>query len=194
MEIIGRKTEIQELEKFYDSGRPELIVVYGRRRVGKTYLMREYFCNDFAFYFTGSIGVSNAVNLSNFDKALTEYGGKQKTASKCWADAFDKLKILLKESKANRKVVFIDEMPWLDAKRSDFLPAFDFFWNSWASANPEILFICCGSATSWIVKNIFQNRGGLHNRVTGRIYLAPFTIGECEDFFKSRNIIITRYQ
>ena len=91
-------------------------------------------------------------------------------------------------------MVFLDEMPWLDARGSDFLTAFDYFWNSWASSSRDILFIGCGSATSWITKNILQNRGGLHNRITGRIYLAPFTLGECEDFFASKKIVATRYQ
>ena len=194
MAIIGRKAEMRELERYYNSERPELIIVYGRRRVGKTYLIKEYFGNSFAFYFTGSIGVKNTVNLANFDKAIREYGGEMKTASKDWSEAFGKLKALLQKSTIKRKVVFIDEMPWLDARKSDFLAAFDYFWNSWASANPQVLFIGCGSATSWITKKIFQNRGGLHNRVTGRIYLAPFSIGECEEFFKSRNVEITRYQ
>jgi len=194
MKIIGRAAETRELERYYDSGQPELLIIYGRRRVGKTYLIREYFENKFDFYYTGSVNVANKVNLANFDKALKEYGGETGAASKSWADAFDKLKKLLQKQDGSRKVVFIDEMPWLDARGSDFLSAFDYFWNSWASANPEILFIGCGSATSWITKKLFKNRGGLHNRVTGRIYLAPFSLGECEEFFKSRNIEITRYQ
>lgn len=193
MGIVGRKAEIRELERFYDSGQSELIVIYGRRRVGKTYLIREHF-KSFTFYFTGSVGVSNKANLINFDKAIKEYGGKAKTSSKNWSDAFEKLKELLQNAPKGRKVVFIDEMPWLDTRKSDFLPALDYFWNSWASAVPEVLFIGCGSATSWITKKLFQNRGGLHNRVTGRIHLAPFSIGECEEFFRSRNVEITRYQ
>ena len=194
MTIVGRRDEMRELERYHDSGRPELVIVYGRRRVGKTYLVREYFENKFAFYYTGSVGVANAVNLANFDIAIREYGGDGKAASKDWSEAFGKLRGLLQRAGGGRKVVFIDEMPWLDARKSGFLAAFDYFWNSWASANPEILFIGCGSATSWITKNLFKNRGGLHNRVTGRIYLAPFSIGECEEFFKSRGVEITRYQ
>ena len=194
MTIVGRKAEMRELERYYDSGRPELVIVYGRRRVGKTYLIREYFENSFAFYFTGNVGASNSVNLSNFDKAIRKFGGAESAASKNWYDAFDKLEKLLQKEPGTRKVVFIDEMPWLDTRKSGFLLAFDYFWNSWASANPEILFVGCGSSTSWITKKLFQNRGGLHNRVTGRIYLAPFSISECEDFFDSRGIVITRYQ
>jgi len=194
MNIIGRKKEMAELKRYYDSTKPEFLIIYGRRRVGKTYLVKEYFEGKFAFYFTGSIGTSNATNLSNFDKAIGEYGGDASSPSKNWNDAFNKLKILLNEKAINKKVVFIDEMPWLDAPGSDFLSALDYFWNSWASAIPGFLLIGCGSATSWITKKIFQNRGGLHNRITGRLYLAPFSLGECEDFFQNRNIVMTRYQ
>jgi AAA+ ATPase superfamily predicted ATPase len=194
MELIGRKNEIRELQRFHASDRPELIVVYGRRRVGKTYLIKEHFKNDFAFYFTGTVGTSNAAHLRNFDEAIAEYGGEAAPASANWHNAFGKLRALLFAQGEGRKVVFMDEMPWLDAPGTDFLTAFDYFWNSWASAIPEILFILCGSSTSWITKKLFRNRGGLHNRVTGRIYLAPFSLGECEEFFKSRRVEITRYQ
>jgi AAA+ ATPase superfamily predicted ATPase len=194
MNLIGRKSEIRELQRFHASNQPELIVVYGRRRVGKTFLIKEFFESDFAFYFTGTIGVSNTIHLNNFDEAIVEYGGVATPASANWHDAFRKLRLLLSKQGEERKVVFIDEMPWLDAPGSDFLTAFDYFWNSWASAVPEIFFILCGSSTSWITKKLFHNRGGLHNRVTGRIYLSPFTLGECEEFFKSRGIEITRYQ
>ena len=193
MTIVGRKKEIQALEDYYYSGRPELVIVYGRRRIGKTYLVKEYFQGKFAFYFTGTIGASRKDNLAGFDRAVVEYGGEKGTPSKSWSDAFHNLKNLLQKSPGERKIVFIDEMPWLDSKKSGFLLAFDYFWNSFASANKDILFIGCGSATSWITKRIFNNRGGLHNRVTGRIYLAPFTIGECEEYFKLRGVEMTRY-
>jgi len=193
MSIIGRKQELQRLDDYYYSGRPEFLIIYGRRRVGKTFLIKEHFKNKFAFYFTGSVGTKKEVNLSNFDTAIKEYGGDRSTSSKSWSDAFYNLKALLNKSPGVRKVVFIDEMPWLDTGKSGFLQAFDYFWNSWASFNSDILFIGCGSATSWISKKIFKNRGGLHNRLTGRIHLAPFTIGECESFFQSRGFEIDRY-
>lgn len=194
MTIIGRKMEMKTLQSYYDSERPELLIIYGRRRVGKTYLLREFFGDRLTFFFTGSVGVTKKVNLSNFDKAIIEQGGVTKTASKNWSEAFDKLKTLIHGSGDGRKVIFIDEMPWLDTPGSDFLSAFDYFWNSWASSVPDIMIVGCGSSTSWITKKLFKNRGGLHNRVTGRIYLAPFTIAECEEYFEDKNIIITRYQ
>ncbi|MCL2051966.1 MAG: ATP-binding protein [Lachnospiraceae bacterium] len=194
MNIIGRKSEKEELKRYYESEKPELVIVYGRRRVGKTFLIKEFFEGKFAFYFTGAISNSNAANLANFDKSVIEYGGVITSPSKNWADAFEKLKEYLKGKPNCKKVVFIDEMPWLDGRGSDFLAAFDYFWNSWASSVPELLFIGCGSATSWITKKLFRNKGGLHNRITGRMYLAPFSLNEAEEFIKSRSIVMTRYQ
>ena len=192
--IVGRKAQMQELRRYYDSNRAELVIIYGRRRVGKTYLIKEFFESNFSFYFTGTVDASNTENLANFDKAIIEFGGGIRSSSKNWGDAFDKLKTLLEGKPESKKVVSFDEMPWLDVRGSGFLTAFDYFWNSWASAVPEMLFIGCGSATSWITKKLFQNRGGLHNRITGRIYLAPFSLGECEEFFRNRSIVMTRYQ
>ncbi|MCL2661936.1 MAG: ATP-binding protein [Oscillospiraceae bacterium] len=194
MAIIGRKEERRQLDDYYYSGRPELIIVYGRRRIGKTFLIKEHFEGGFSFYFTGKVSSSRKGNLDDFDNAIIEYGGDKSPKSMSWADAFHKLERLLRKSPGERKVVFIDEMPWLDTGKSGFLLAFDYFWNSFASANKDILFIGCGSATSWITKKIFKNRGGLHNRVTGRIHLAPFTIGECEVFLKNRGVEMDRYQ
>ena len=185
---------MQQLQRYYDSGRPELLIVYGRRRVGKTYLIKEFFHQHFAFYFTGTVGAANAENLAHFDQAILAHGGMVRRASKNWRDAFGKLRTLLEEKNDSRKVVFLDEMPWLDKRKSGFLEEFDYFWNSFASADPDIFFIGCGSATSWIMEKLFQNRGGLHNRITGRMYLAPFSLGECEAFYQSRNIEMTRYQ
>lgn len=193
-QIIGRLPEIKSLNEYYNSSRPEFIIVYGRRRVGKTFLIKELFSEGFAFYFTGSLNVKNKTNLLMFDAALKQFGSRDNCESRNWFDAFQKLRDLLSQNKGARKIVFIDEMPWLDTPKSEFLPAFDYFWNSWASSNPDIMFIGCGSATTWITKNIFKNKGGLHNRLTGKIYISPFTIGECEDYFKAHSIVITRYQ
>jgi AAA+ ATPase superfamily predicted ATPase len=195
MPVIGRKEESLELRRYYESGRPELVTVTGRRRVGKTFLVRETFGADFAFYFTGTARAANAEQLANFDKALSAYGAGPSAAAKNWSDAFGKLQDLLKSGrKGVRKVVFLDEMPWIDAPGSGFLTAFDYFWNSYASADPDILCILCGSAASWMAKKLFKNKGGLHNRVTGRIFLKPFSLRECEAFFADRGIVLNRYQ
>jgi len=196
MKIIGRLREQVELKRLYDSEKPEFIAITGRRRVGKTYLVKEYFEKDISFYYSGAIGknITNKYNLRMFDDAIAEYGGETGQFSQCWADAFRKLRKLLGASPKNRQVIFIDELPWIDAPKSDFLPALDHFWNAFASARPDIMLIICGSSASWMVKNIFENKGGLHNRITGRIRLAPFTLGECEAFFNEYGVVMNRYQ
>ena len=196
MKIIGRAYEQAELKHYYESGKPEFIAVTGRRRIGKTFLVREFFSNEIFFYFSGMIGknVTNKYQLSMFDKAIEAHGGSHHPPSKCWGDAFQKLQKLIESQAKERKVIFIDELPWLDAPKSDFLSSLDYFWNTFASSRPDIMLIVCGSAASWMVKNLFENRGGLHNRITGRLSLAPFTLGECEAFFKEQGIVVSRYQ
>ena len=196
MKIIGRVYEQAELKRLHESGRPEFIAVTGRRRVGKTYLIKEMFSSDMFFYFTGAVGknVTNKYQLHRFDEAVVQYGGEKGPVSQSWADAFLKLKKMLGPTNKNRRVVFIDELPWLDAPKSDFLPALDYFWNTFASSRSDLMLIVCGSAASWIAKHLFENRGGLHNRITGRIRLAPFSLRECEDLLKENGVVINRYQ
>lgn len=196
MKIVGRLREQAELMRYFNSGKPEFIAVTGRRRIGKTFLVKELFSQNITFYFSGSIGknITNAYQLRSFDNTIAEYGGKKKPASTNWAAAFGKLRQLLKTQSANRQVIFIDELPWLDSPKSDFLPALDHFWNTFASSRTDIMLIVCGSAASWIVRNLFENKGGLHNRVTGRIRLAPFSLAECEAYFNEIGVVINRYQ
>jgi hypothetical protein len=195
MEIVGREREKAELKRYMGSGRPEFVAVYGRRRVGKTFLIREYFENEFFFYFTGVAGGKRQELLKNFDIAINRYGGDSSMPSKNWSEAFLKLRGLIENASGNeRRVVFLGELPWLDTKNSDFLTALDYFWNSFASARPDLLFIVCGSAASWVIKKLFKNRGGLHNRITGRIHMSPFTLRECEEYFSRLGVVMNRYQ
>ena len=193
--IIGREREQYLLNEYIDSGKPEFIAVFGRRRVGKTFLIREHFNNQFAFYLTGVENISKQQQLKNFNAALHIYGRGHYPLVNSWFDAFLQLRQMLeKKKKRGRKVIFIDEMPWLDTPRSNFIKAFEYFWNSWASANKEIVLIICGSSTSWIINKLIRNRGGLHNRVTRQIALEPFTLHECEDFLNHNKIVFNRRQ
>ena len=177
--MIGRTKEINELNRLYESDESEFVAVYGRRRVGKTYLIRETFADRFAFQHTGLPNATKRQQLAHFKESLVEYGFKG-AVPKDWFAAFHALKEVVAKCVLRRKVVFIDELPWLDTAKSDFLMALEAFWNEWASARKDIMLVVCGSAAAWMVKNLFRNRGGLHNRVTGRLCLQPFTLGECE--------------
>lgn len=190
--MVGRILETQELERLYDSDESEFVAVYGRRRVGKTYLIREVFEGRFVFQHAGLPRGRMRDQLSHFQKSLLLAGLKSRSLPKDWMSAFDLLKTLIAGSGEGRKVVFIDEMPWMDTPRSDFLTALEAFWNEWASARKDVLLIVCGSAAAWMVKNLFRNRGGLHNRVTARLRLEPFTLSECEKFVQERGIQMTR--
>ncbi len=177
--LVGRKREKEELLDLYHSGRAEFIAIYGRRRVGKTFLVNSLFAKDYAFKVTAILDVDTQNQLKNFAEALIEYGKEDIGTLSDWFAAFEKLRFLLEHSNRKRKVVFFDEMPWLDTKGSRFIPAFEHFWNGWASTQDDIMLIVCGSAASWIAKKLFRDRGGLHNRITRRILLQPFTLAEC---------------
>ncbi len=200
MKIVGRKYEQQILENCLASGRPEFIAVYGRRRVGKTYLIREYFNKNFAFYTTGVAGSNMKRQLKIFHENLLEYGLTTKKVPEDWFEAFGMLRKLLEQPNirrdpaSNRIVVFLDELPWMDTPRAEFKSALDYFWNSWASSNEDLVFIVCGSATSWMIENLMKDTGGLHNRVTRQIHLMPFTLSECEELYAFNGLALTRQQ
>lgn len=190
--MIGRFEESRQLNDLFESRESEFVAIYGRRRVGKTYLVRETFEGRFTFRHTGLQNANKARQLDHFFLSLKEAGCTARRKPSNWFEAFGLLRETLASMPEGRKVVFIDEMPWMDTPKSDFLSALDSFWNEWASARKDILFIVCGSASAWIVKRIFRNRGGLHNRVTARICLLPFTLGECERYAAERGLAMTR--
>ena len=191
--IIGRKEEIDKLWRAYNSDYSEFVAVYGRRRIGKTFLIREVFENKFTFQYTGVFKVSNQKQLEVFYRNLIEQGlDPAEEAPKDWFDAFFLLEHLIQNSSASRKVIFLDELPWMDTRNSKFLPAFEHFWNGWASARKDVLLIICGSATSWIINKIFRNKGGLYNRVTFRLKLKQFSLYECEELAHSLNLPFNR--
>ena len=189
MPIIGRKEEQRELLRLMASEQPEFIMVYGRRRVGKTYLVRETFKDNLVFYMTGLNNVELSDQLVNFRAALaTASGNVDIPAPQTWFDAFEQLRTFLQQNNAAKKVVFLDEVPWMDTKGSKFIPALEHFWNSYASTDPAIKLVVCGSAASWMVKKIVENHGGLHNRLTYKLKLNPFNVGEVKEFLESKNI------
>jgi AAA+ ATPase superfamily predicted ATPase len=180
--LIGRRKEKEELLDLFHSGRAEFVAIYGRRRVGKTFLVNSLFSEHYVFKVTAVLDVNTQRQLKNFADALSEHVKGEKPVLADWFSAFEQLRALLERSGRKRKIVFFDEMPWFDTKGSQFIPALEHFWNGWASAQNDIMMIVCGSAASWIVKKLFRNRGGLHNRITRRIFLHPFSLAECRQY------------
>ena len=199
--IIGRKLEIEELNRLYHSDRPEFVAVYGRRRVGKTFLIKQALKDKFTFQHTGvspvdQEGVKNRLKtqLESFYYSLLNHGLEGFKQPKTWMEAFYQLEQLLQKlDEGQRMVVFFDELPWMDTPRSRFLQAFENFWNGWCNGRDNIMLIVCGSATSWMLSNLSRNRGGLYGRLTAEIKVYPFSLKECEDYFEHENIEISRY-
>lgn len=198
--LISRKQQIRELTDIYNSGKSEFVVVCGRRRVGKTFLVREFFKEKFTFYHTALSPVElsqeqlTEKQLVAFATTLKNYGAELDRMPKDWFESFEELKKLIKHQPSDKRVVvFIDEMPWLDTKGSGFITAFESFWNGFGDGCQNLVLIVCGSATTWISDKLINNYGGLYGRITRQICLEAFTLRECEDYYKNSGLTFGRY-
>lgn len=199
-QIIGRKEEIARLKKYFQSNQAEFIAVYGRRRVGKTFLVNYVFGDNLAFSMTGIIDAGKESQMHAFVEAMDQYNNEVNTP-KDWFEAFRLLRHFLSEKIVKNEpcVVFIDELPCFDTRKSNFVEALGHFWNSWASLQPNLKLIVCGSATSWMMENVIDSHGGLHNRITHEIHLREFSLAEVEEYLNykglnwSRNLVIQTY-
>ena len=192
--LIGRKEEYRRLDKCMREATSQLVIVYGRRRVGKTFLINQYFKDTYAFKLTGSFNEPKSAQLESFAEELYRRTGVAKKTPRSWRQAFSELRDYIESwNKTEKCVVFFDEMPWLDTNKSSFLKAFEFFWNDFGSAKNNLVFIVCGSATSWLVDNIEHNKGGLFNRQSCKLFLNPFTLHETEEYLISKDFVWSKY-
>jgi AAA+ ATPase superfamily predicted ATPase len=188
---------VRLLDEIMADPAPALVAIYGRRRVGKTFLVRRATAKVLKFELTGVKDANLRRQLENFSSALaTASTGEFTGVPRSWEQAFDLLaKWFSTLPRREKHVLFLDELPWLASPRSRFLPALDHFWNSWASRQPNLVLIVCGSAASWMIRKLLHDRGGLHNRVTHRIRLDPFTLAESREFLlKSRRVSLSNLQ
>ena len=192
--IIGREKELTALESLYASKFSEFVAICGRRRVGKTFLVREFFEGKILFSVSGLAHSDTSQQLENFRVSLRRCGAEVSSSFKNWQDAFESLIVFLSKSRRKRKIVFLDELPWMDTPKSNFVTALEGFWNGWASARHDILLVVCGSATSWMMNKLIMNHGGLHNRLTRQLFLHPFTLSETKSFLHSRSINLSLYE
>ncbi|MEE0906663.1 MAG: ATP-binding protein [Muribaculaceae bacterium] len=194
LNIIGRKEEIRKLKKCYESSMAQLVIVYGRRRVGKTFLVSELFRNCFTLRLTGAYNQPKEIQLQHFADDLRHVYHPDLETPTSWKEAFLMLRSFVESLPGDeRQLIFIDEIPWMDSPKSDFLPSFEYFWNSFGAQQSNLMLIVCGSATAWMTENFADNPGGLFNRHATRIYLHPFTLCETEEYLKSRHIEWSRY-
>ena len=194
MEVIGREKEIEILESALLSQRSELIVVYGRRRVGKTFLIRETYKKHLCFELVGMYQTSTRDHMKLFQKSLFDYSNQKLKAPTNWLEAFQQLENYCEMLKGNKKkVLFIDEFPWLDNNKSNFLKAFDHFWNAYMTKRKDFVVVICGSAAAYMIKKIVRNKGGLHNRLTDKIRIEPFNLHETEALLKKNRVKLTQY-
>lgn len=194
MTIIARQEEIALLTELHRSSRAEFLALYGRRRVGKTFLIRQFFAtvkNTRFFNVTGLKDGSMLEQIENFSDRIGEtfYHGAKLRKQHNWKEVFQALNQAIEQSDKNKKIVlFIDEIPWMATAKSNFLQNIDYFWNQYWSINPKIKLIICGSSASWIINKIIKNRGGLHNRITQKICLRPFNLAETKLYLKKQGV------
>lgn len=193
--LIGRVLEQKQIFERFESDKSELVSVYGRRRVGKTYLIKQCFNEEFDFWFTGMYEATRAQQLAQFQAALYGKTNKKIPKLKDWFLAFETLKQYLLSLNKDKVVVFLDELPWLDTPKGNFLQAFSYFWNMWPSNKTLLKLYVCGSSTTWMIKKFVGDKGGLYGRVTCSIYLPPFNLGETEEFLiKIKHIELNRHK
>jgi len=192
--IAGRQSEKEILERIFRSGRAEFVAVYGRRRVGKTFLIEEYFEESLIFSFAGGEHASDAQNLERFSYRVGQFTGKPVKTVQSWFEALDMLEDVIISSQLKRKVVFLDEVPWIAETGSDFVTALEMFWNNWAHRRRDLVLIVCGSAASWMLDNIVNEHGGLYGRLTRQMNIQPFNLSDCEQFLHMSGIRLTRSQ
>ena len=193
--LIGRKKECSELRWAMQSERSEFIILYGRRRIGKTFLVRSFFNDTYSFHFVGAHKQSQRAQLRNFRESLVRYSINNNLPEiNTWHEAFLLLQNYLEQLTEVRKVIFFDEMPWMDTQGSDFVSELEYFWANWVQQRDDIVFIACGSATTWMRERLEENQGGLHNRITHRIYLRPFYLNECRQYLAEHGFQWDNYQ
>jgi len=194
--LIGRKEEQAILHEALHSNRAEMVAVFGRRRVGKTFLIKQTYQDHLVFELTGLQGAANAEQLLNFSNRMETFSQSLvpvKTPTN-WLEAFFMLAKFLDQQPSDKKrVIFFDEVPWLAGNKSGFITGLGWFWNSWAETR-NIVVVICGSAASWMIQKIVNDKGGLHNRITKRVFLEPFTLSETETYLQSHQIFYNRYQ
>lgn len=199
LKIIARKKEQKRLDAAFNSPEAEFIAVYGRRRVGKTFLIKEFFTNKECLFFhtTGIKNAKAAEQLKRFSKNIGEtfYNNAPVTVEKNWLDAFEQLTQAINQQSPDQKcILFLDELPWLATHKSGLIQALDYYWNRYWVSDERIKLIICGSSASWIIRKVLKDRGGLHNRVTERMRIMPFNLSETNEFLANKNITLNTKQ
>lgn len=189
MALIGRRREKEQFLEWLCSDESELICISGRRRVGKTFFVNELLEDYYAFDASGLAEGGDSVQLRGFAEALRDYGDAHDELPRDWWDAFRRLKALLDRPECPRtpegkRAVFLDELPWFDTPRSNFMNAFSDFWNRWAQRRDDVKVVICGSATSWMLREVLQTEGSLNRRVTHSLHISPFTLREVEEYLR----------
>ena len=193
--LIGREQEIAFLKKAVERDEAQFVAVYGRYRVGKTSLIQEALKGRFTFQHAGVCRGTREEQLAAFSKSLTDAGlMANSSAPRNWFEAFQLLKQLISQSTQRKKIIFLDELSWMDTAKADMMRALEHFWNAWASARHDLVLIVCSSATSWMRQKVIHNQSRLYHRLTGQMRVKPFTLVQCKSYVAQRNLAFSDTQ
>ncbi len=192
--IIGRRRELEELEKAYKSREAQFITVFGRRRVGKTFLIREFFKEKGCHFFhaTGVEHGKQPEQLEKFIQALSKtfLRGSKVATPQNWSEAFAALQFEI-EKLDGKVVIFLDELPWMATRRSRLLFEIDYYWNNMWAGMPNVTLVVCGSASSWIVRKIIKGKGGFHKRTTLKLDVKSFNLSETREYLRDHRVSLS---
>lgn len=184
-QFIGREFERQRIAQIDSMKRASILVVYGRRRVGKTELIEQVFRNRNLLKFEGLESGGQARQIQAFLDQLVQYVGDpliSKLSLANWSDAFQ---VLAKHTKEGRWTIFLDELQWMASYRKQLISELKFVWDNYFKQNPQLILVLCGSSPSFMVNRVIKSQA-LYNRSEFEIPLQELSIKETGSFLSSQ--------
>lgn len=181
--FIGRTRELMRLRSTHQKNTASFIVIKGRRRIGKSRLIEE-FSKDFDHYYqfeglAPDQGITDAHQLSDFCSQISHQFNAPKAIYQDWRDAFWAVGERVQNGKT---LLFFDELSWMGGQSPTFLAQLKSFWDNRLSKNPELVFVVCSSASSWIQKNVLSSTGFV-GRISFNLTLRELSLAECNQFW-----------
>lgn len=191
--FIGRDHELADLQRFLKKKTASLLVVRGRRRVGKSRLIEEFAKPHRFVSFIGlapTDRTSRESELAEFSRQFTEAFDTPPVAFNDWSDAF---RHLARQTAKGRIVILLDEISWMGSKHPDFLGKLKTAWDTQFKKNDNLILVLCGSASMWIEENIVSSRAFV-GRISLKLTLEELPLRDCARFWPDRDGNISAYE
>jgi len=191
--FVGREAEIQELTDLQQKNSANLVIVQGRRRIGKSRLIEEFAHNQ-KFYSIAGIAPTKETTAQmqrdEFARQLSEQLNIPTFSMNDWGDLFT---FLAKNTEKGKVVILLDEISWMGSLDPTFLGKLKNAWDKQFKKNPKLMLVLCGSVSSWIEKNIISNTLFL-GRPSLYIKLPELSVDNCDEFWGVYSNRISAYE